>query len=210
MPATLVAIAAVVSWLPRIIERHGGAGWVVRAASLAALAMLCLRHLDVFGRQFNDKPVIVGAGADALRFDRVRGDTMRLMIEQIDRRLSRDDTLAVVPEGAFVNYYTRRSNPTGFINLMPPEMIMFGAEQVLERFRAARPDWIVVTQSDMQAYGLKSFAADYGRDVWAWVAMNYHEVDAVGDTNVFFMRLYERNDHVSAPVSKNAAHHTPR
>jgi hypothetical protein len=206
MPATLVAIAAAVSWLPRLIERHGGAGWVVRMAALAALGMLCFRHLDVFGRNFNDKPVVIGAGADALRFDRARGGTLRDMLEQVDRRLGPNDTLAVIPEAAFVNYYSRRANPTGYVNPMPPEMIMFGPDRVLDRFRTAPPDWIVITHSDAAAYGFQSFAADYGRDVWVWAAANYHEVATVGKNDVFFMRLFERNDRVrgKSPAAPSA------
>lgn len=203
MPALLVAAAAAVCWLPHVVHRNGGAAWVPRMAAVAALGVLVVRHLEVFGQNFNDKPIVVGSGADALHFDFARGAVLHDMLEQVKMRLDVDDTMAVLPEGAFVSYFARRTNPTGYANLMPPEMIMFGGpEVVLERFRQARPDWIIVTSSQPQAYGLKSFAADYGRDVWVWAAANYHEVISVGNGEVFFMRLYERNGHKSEPRSE--------
>jgi hypothetical protein len=198
MPALLAATAAAVCWLPNVVHRNGGARWVGRMAALAALAVLTVRYLEVFGENFNGKPIVVGSGADALRFDRVRGTVLRDMLEQIDRRLDLDDTLAVMPEGAFVNYFARRANPAGYANLMPPEIIMFGgAERVRDRFRRTPPDWIVVTFSNPESYGYKSFASDYGKEVWAWAAANYHEVVSVGNNRVFFMRLFERNGHQS-------------
>ena len=73
---------------------------------------------SVFARNFNNKPVVVGTGANALGFDRVRGGALSAMVGEIDRRCDPSDTLAVVPEGAFVKVGQR-------VRAFPPEWPSF-------------------------------------------------------------------------------------
>jgi hypothetical protein len=81
-------------------------------------------------------------------------------------------TLATVPEGAMINYLSRRENPTGYINLMPPEVAMFGQSRIVGSFAAHPPDFILLVQSDPSDYGYRSFA-DYGGEIDRWVQTNY-------------------------------------
>src|SRR5262249_11472579 len=123
MPATLVAIAAMLSWLPSWLDQRGASGGIARAAMLPVVGLFVFVHLRAYATKFSDLPVIVASGADRFRADE-RGRAVNEMLVVLDS-LPRDSTLAVVPEGAMINYLARRANPTGYINLMPPEVAMF-------------------------------------------------------------------------------------
>ena len=45
-------------------------------------------------------------------------------------------TLAVLPEGVMLNYLLRRDSPLRVINLMPPELLVFGEEGILHALGA--------------------------------------------------------------------------
>lgn len=193
MPAMLVAVAAVVGWIPAWVDRTGGFGWAPRAAAITALAILCVHWLGPFARNLSSsdvKPIVLGEGADALRFDR-RATAMRDMLAMLDERAGDGDTLFVLPEGALVNYYAAMRNPTGYVYLMPPDMLMFGHENVLAALRRSPPDWVVMIKSNPSAYGFEGFAKDYGREIWSWVGEHYTEVATTGDSR-FWMKLYGR------------------
>jgi hypothetical protein len=116
------------------------------------------------------------------------------MIEVL-RKLPPGATVATVPEGAMINYLARRVNPTGYINLMPPEVVMFGQRRILEAFERRPPNYVVrVLASDSSDAGFKSFELDYGSEVHAWIMQHYRRVPTPPEAQIgeFPLLLLER------------------
>jgi len=108
------------------------------------------------------------------------------------RQLPAHATVATVPEGTMINYLARRRYPTRYVNLMPPEVIMFGQQRILDALRASPPDYVVVVRGSNPAdYGYKSFAEDYGRDIFAWIRESYREIPVRTDP-AYPLMLMER------------------
>jgi hypothetical protein len=179
MPALLVTVALLASWWPNFIDRRGGSGAVLRGAAAAAVGLVVFVHLRVYAEYFSDAPVVVAPGtADAFRSGDRRAVSVNLMLDAL-RQLPSRATLATVPEGTMINYLSRRRNPTRYVNLMPPEVIMFGQQRILDEMRASPPDYVVIVRGSSPAdYGYKSFAADYGKEIFAWITQNYREIPA--------------------------------
>src|SRR5262249_11506232 len=88
-------------------------------------------------------------------------------------------TVATIPEGIMLNYLSRRPNPTRSINLMPPEVLMFSEQNILADFQLHPPDYIIIIRRfDAASYVYKSVAADYGAQIFSWIAENYVQVPA--------------------------------
>jgi hypothetical protein len=64
---------------------------------------------------------------------------------------------------------------------MPPELLLFGEDAMLERFRAHPPDAIALVHKDTREYGAPLFGRDYGQKLAAWARSNYHPVRVFGD-----------------------------
>jgi hypothetical protein len=79
-----------------------------------------------------------------------------------------------------VNYLARRVNPTGHINFMPPELIIFGEDEIVDAFRRAPPDFVLLIRKDTREYGLAGFGQDYGLDLVDWIRARYREVARSG------------------------------
>jgi 4-amino-4-deoxy-L-arabinose transferase-like glycosyltransferase len=176
MPAMLVCVAILMSWIPRETDRYNGNGAVVRAAAVAIFALVVAVHLEPFARLYASKPLVVAAGADRFHWLDARGAAVNRMLSRLSE-LPSGATLVVVPEGIMLNYLSRRVNPTRYINFMPPELVMFGQDQIVAQLAEHPPDYvIVVSNSDPASYGYDSPAADYRARILPWIAANYDAV----------------------------------
>ncbi|MCE9593199.1 MAG: glycosyltransferase family 39 protein [Planctomycetes bacterium] len=171
----LPAIALVVAWtvhdLPAFVARRGGSASIARSFALGLLALVVAAHLEISNARFAKKTVAVGEGADRFLAD-VRGE----YLNQALAVLAKDDpksTLAVFPEGVMANFLLRRRNPTPFVNFMPPELLLFGEAKIVDAFRAAPPDRVLLVHKDTSEYGFALFGADYGRELATWISANY-------------------------------------
>ena len=196
MPATLLLCAALVSWLPAMAGGASGRSPIIRAGAVGAIAVATLSLLWVVGLRIDERTLAVGEGADRFLAG-FRAPAINAALEEIETRLDPDDSLVVLPEGVMLNYLARRANPTGHINFMPPELIIFGEDRILEALLASPPDYVALTHKDTREYGLDFFGRGYGRKLFAWVGHHYRPVALFGghplrDGTRFGIRLMER------------------
>jgi len=140
----------------------------------------------------------VGVGSDRFLAG-FRAPAVNAALAEIDKRLGSDDTLVVFPEGVMLNYLARRVNPTGHINFMPPELIIFGESRILDALRANPPNYIALTHKDTREYGLDFFGRGYGRALLGWVQLHYRSVALFGQPPLregtkFGIRLMKRHE----------------
>ena len=98
----------------------------------------------------------------------------------IGRYIGPRQTLAVLPEGVMLNYLARRVNPTPYNKLMPPELIAFGEQDVLQAFADDPPDFIMLVHKDTSEFGARFFGRDYGRRIFEWIHAGYEPVLVIG------------------------------
>lgn len=203
MPAALILCVALVSWLPAIAGRYAASGAIMRAGALGAISAALLSLLWVTALRIDERTAAVGEGGDRFLAG-FRAPAFNAALDEIERRFREDDSLVVLPEGVMLNYLARRLNPTGHINFMPPELIIFGEDRILEALRADPPDYVALTHKDTREYGFDLFGRGYGRKIFAWVTRNYRSVALFGSPPLqrgteFGIRLMQRR---SQPQSK--------
>jgi hypothetical protein len=109
-----------------------------------------------------------------------------------------DSTLAVLPDGALLNYLLRSPNPTPYYLMTPWEMRAFGGEDaVFARMSEDPPDYFVLANVDMSEYGPKYFGFDarYGLRTRLWLEQNYELMADIGEkdeTQRPWLRIYRR------------------
>jgi len=174
MPATMFVVSAFVARLPAWVGAHGGDGRGTRAATLGVIAAIAASFGPIIETRFAERTVPIGHGADAFLIEPAKS-AAREALASIDA-LPPGATLAVLPEGVMFNYLARRVNPTGIVNFMPPELIVFGEDRILAAFTANPPDFIAMTHKDTQEYGVDFFGRGYGRALHAWIVRNYRRL----------------------------------
>jgi hypothetical protein len=183
VPATALVAALAWCWLPARVAAAGGSAPVLRAAVAAALACFAGAHLAQTARMHAAKTVEVGTGADRFLAD-ARGTVVNEALAWLDANTPAGGarpTVAVLPEGVTLNYLARLRNPTPYFNFMPPEIVLFGEEEILDAFRASPPDLVLLVHKDTIEYGVRFFGRDYAVRLGVWIRENYREVKRFGD-----------------------------
>lgn len=179
MPGTVALIAALLTWIPRTINRYDGFGPVFAAGCLGFLLAATPDIAKIMEFQFAGRIYSVGSGNDRFQDGRA-ASYVATALREIERRVGPDETLAVIPEGVMLNYLARRAASTPHNNFMPPELLIYGEERILRDFRASPPDFIAVVHKNTTEYGFPLFGRDYAEDFYAWVKANYSRVHRTG------------------------------
>jgi hypothetical protein len=196
MPGTALALAALVCWLPRFVGMRGGDARLVRAALIGVVVAVVISLLPVIAFRIEERSATLGAGRDAFLAEPGIARVLQPLLDELETHPA-EATLAVLPEGVMINYLARRVNGTGYVNFMPPELLMFGEDRILEAFRAHPPDLVVIAHKDTREYGVGFFGRGYGRELHRFVSQHYQPVARFGDpplaaTSRFGAILYER------------------
>ena len=175
MPATMVLIVAVTAWIPQAIKRNGGAGLAFCGGAACLVLMATVPYLEAVNMHLQSKVYAVGQGVDQMYWS-TRALAFNKFLEYMQKTIPQEKTLSAMPGCAMFNYLSRRPNPSGYITCIPPEMTMFGQENILNGYKNAPPDYIILVHRDDRQYGARFFGQDYGLDLFAWVAANYDEL----------------------------------
>ncbi len=179
LPGTMLLAVAAFGWVPAWIRRRGGAAGVVQAAVLGAWLAAAGVHLRVCQSFWARKTVEVGAGADWFLADS-RGRAVNAAVAWLTENTAPDETLAAFPEGEMLNYLARRRTSVRYGKFLPPELLMFGAGDVLAALRARPPDVVALVHRDDSEYGVRFFGQDYARRIGSWIRRAYRPVLRIG------------------------------
>jgi hypothetical protein len=182
MPATLLLVALFVHELPAQARRRWDGGRLARFVSVALVAAGLVACLRLSAAHYAMADVAVGGGADAIRAAGVRARVIRDALTALDATLPADATLLVYPEGAGINYWLRRKNPSRFTLFLPTELDAFGREAVLADVEAARPDAVLLLHRNHREFGVGPFGADpeNGRELFDWLHRGYELRSRIG------------------------------
>jgi hypothetical protein len=206
IPATVTLIVVICATIPRALDRMASptAGSTFRIVSLCLLAATIVPYVLHSAGWYATRIVPIGFGADRFWASNSPmfspATAVQETLEDLRTRIGPDSRIAVLPEGAMLNYQLRRETPLRIINVMPPEIMAFGEDDVLRSLEAAPPDFVVVLHRDMKEYGYPVFGTDprYGQRTMTWITARYRVVRAIGrdrtEPSVPAVQILERND----------------
>jgi hypothetical protein len=203
---TLVLVVALVDWIPAGLEARGRRGWVFRAAAATFVAVLTVGLMGISGNCMKAKKAVVGFGPDVFVADE-RGPAMQDMAAYVAGTTEPGQTLTVLPEGAMLNFLTRRRSAVPFIAYTPPDEAMFGEDRMFAALQAGRPDYVAVLSRWTDNFGPARFGIDYDTRISAWLRDHYSAVHLSGGMpfagSEFGILLLRRND--LSPVAAAAS-----
>jgi len=172
MPATMLLVAAVFGWIPATIQRAGGNAAVYLAGAAGLWGAVLAVHLMMTATAIGQLTQIVGSGGDAFRAPPWSIYVNRV-VAAARQIISPDQTLNCFPEGIMINYLARRRAASPYVNYNPPDLLLFGEQNMLEALRRRPPDYILIVHKDTREFGVRFFGTDYGRELFAWIASHY-------------------------------------
>ncbi len=183
LPSVIVMIVFFQDILPRHLSMAGPARLVITAAIsflfLLILAVDLKSSMDVYAaRQFK-----VHSGPDEIIADAdFHPETVFIadFLQKAGRVLGPNANFTAFPDGAMLNFLTRRLNPLPFTVFKPTEMIRYGESRILTSFQNHRPDFIVLSNDGWRPVvypGTRGPSFDhYPVTIRAWIMAHYHPV----------------------------------
>ncbi len=179
LPGALALCAFLVCWLPEAVRRWPFPRVALRAAGLGIIASVIIAHLLVSGYWYGNLKTPVGSGADRFRAQ-ASGAVLNQAVAWLEQERP-DATLAAYPDGAMLNYLSKRRNPSGQTLAVPTALALIGEDRVIRDLAGAPPDLIAIVHKDTSDEGARAFATDYAVDLGRWIQDNYREVIVFGE-----------------------------
>lgn len=186
MPAFVGTIYLLLWLLPRLLTRHGVQLLPFRRLVWCVIVFVCLQLLVQSAIHYHRITFAIGSGGDEIKTADTerdqRGLAIAAAISWLKANVSPRATLAVLPEGALINYLTRRINPTGYPVWLPPEMEAFGQARMTAAFERHSPDYTMLVQRSYRRYEVKDFGqqSGNGKELMRWIRANYRPVYLIG------------------------------
>jgi hypothetical protein len=186
MPAFVSAVYLLLWALPRQLERCGVRGSLFRGLLWLMLLPGLTRLTQASLQLYSDKTLPIGSGTDAiLVFDphfRPVDAEVASALRWVETNLPPSATLAVLPQGAMINYLSRHTNPCGYVAWNPPEIAAFGQEKMTAALMAHSPDYVIELFVNYGEYGETFFGQEkrFGLDAQQWVDAHYQLVHLIG------------------------------
>ncbi len=202
MPAFVAAVYLLLWELPNVLEKYGVRRNLFRGTIWLMMMIGFLRLFVQSQLVYRDKTVPVGGGHDAIitfsEKTNPTGPPLQSALEWINKNVPQQATLAVLPEGAIVNYLSRRQNPTRYLAWDPAQIAGFGQENMTAAFQNNSPDYIMLIHRDSFDYGVKYFGQEerFGLKLMQWIDANYEPVCLIGNeplrNSLFGIKILKR------------------
>jgi hypothetical protein len=181
LPATLLFVAALVSWIPAEIERRGGRGVVFRGAALGVIGVAIVGTLQLAAPYVASKSSRLGGVDDAIRVHPGLARVLGGALEEVQARTRPGESLTVMPEGVMLNFLARRPLPTRYFSFNPFEVLVYGEDTMVQEFEASPPAAVVLIHHDTSEHGARFLGRNYGIDLLRWIRQHYRTVRQIGD-----------------------------
>jgi hypothetical protein len=182
MPAFVGAIYLLLWRLPRWLEQYCVPP---QPFGITAGLVLAVGILQIFVQselRYAKKTVALGQGRNTLlAFSPAVSASPQLLADAVawlETNTPASATLAVLPEGAIVNFLTHRVNPTPFIVWTPFDSVIFGETNLIAAFAKNSPDYILLTYRNTDEFHTGYFGEDphYGALFKQWLERGYAPV----------------------------------
>ena len=188
MPAFAGGVYLFVWLLPlRLEQRYRVRSHLFRVTACLVLVTGFVRLFLLSESYYLRKDRPVGGDGDkimayGLAVDPFHG-TVETALSWVEKNVPPDATLAVLPEGAMINYLSRRVNPTPHLAWFPPVMAVFGQTNMTAAFEKNSPDYVLIIARSASEFGVGFFGYDprYGMELMQWVGSHYDRVYPVPD-----------------------------
>jgi len=181
-PGTCLLIAAAFGWVPDALRRRRASTFAFVAGALAVWVVWLGTQIEIVRALHRVKGWQVGVGVDAFRADQ-RGAVIESARRALLARTDASDTLTTLVDCEWLNFLTRRRNPSPYGNYNPVSLGMFGEPAMLDALREDPPDWIAWVSFPSIDYGARCFGEDYGAALGAWIRSRYETDLVLGPPN---------------------------
>jgi len=204
LPGVMLGVIAWLEVIPVHWKRVGPDRGLFQAVGLGAITLFTLIHLVSAFVRFGTLNYPLGAEADRI-WANGRAAIVQSAVAAVETLTRPQHTLVVVPEGAMINFLSRRASSISHLTFLPTDLAQYGEGTIVGRLAARPPDYLMVLARplrDLREYGCQAFGEDCARELSRWIDAHYLQVFAEDENGVPLYSLRVRRDDIERPPSK--------
>ena len=189
MPAFVGCVYFLIFLLPSLMKP--AAAVYFRGAMALLLLIGFVQFIGLSWLFYQDKTFPVGPQQDTIITYKADTEPAGPALEEATEWLTANtrpgDTLGVLPEGALLNFWSRRRNPTGFLHpgfpgARPSVIWPFNDDALFEAYRQHPPEYVALVHRDGSEWGGAYFGQKkgYGLELMHWIRENYELARLIG------------------------------
>jgi len=175
----LIALFALIKDKLNLNEKHLGVYVLLVGATLA------FKNTDLVNKY------LINTNRGGIYADKALQMSTDDLIQYINKNTKKSDKIVVFPEGAMVNFLTKRDSDNFFTSLIPLYVETFGEDEIINHFKGTKPDYIVFNNWNTKDYYFKYICEDYAQAFCSFVVQNYSQVKLID--NGFRYLIFKRN-----------------
>ena len=117
------------------------------------------------------------------------------MVNYIKNNTKKDDTILVLPEGAAINFLTDRKSNNKYYYLIPPNIEIFGEDNIVKDLENNLPDYLVIQPMSYLNFKETYFCESFGNKICSIIPKYYEKPIVFGKE--FWLAIYKKKE--SAP-----------
>jgi hypothetical protein len=184
MPAFAAGTYCVLWLLPTLLEEK----WQVPARLFrsAISVVFILGFVSLFRVSESDyamQKISVGVGSNRMlaSANLEHANEFNTALGWIEKNVPKNATIAALPQGAELNFLSRRTNPTPCVAWDPNYIAIFGESRMTATYKESPPDYIAIVDRRVKYIDSPCFgSAGYGKDLMQWIHQNYRVQTLIG------------------------------
>lgn len=139
----------------------------------------------------SEKKYLISEERGQIYTNKSPGVATKDLIDYIRSNTKTTDAIIILPEGAMVNFFTKRNGDNYMLSLIPLYIETFGEDNIIKRFQKTKPEYVIFNSWVSVDYYYHQICADYALNLCGYVMTNYSQtkrIDKDGFTYVIFKR----------------------
>jgi hypothetical protein len=184
MPAFAAGAYSLLWLLPMLLEKK----WQVPALPFRSTmsVVLILGFVSLFRVSesgYAMQKISVGTGSNRMlaSANLEHANEFKAALGWIEKNVPKNATIAALPQGAEINFLSRRINPTPCVAWDPNYLAIFGESRMTATYKESPPDYIAIVDRRVKFIDSPCFGSPgYGKDLMQWIQQNYRIQTLIG------------------------------
>src|SRR5574344_1230337 len=130
--------------------------------------------LDFTTGNFQTKNVALKTSKSLFYLDKVGCENIYDLTKYIQKNSTKEDEVAIYPEGTFINFLADRKSYDKYNSLIPIYVETFGEKNILKDFKNDKPKLIILHNKDLSfSYPYRYICIDYAQNLCRYVEQTY-------------------------------------
>ncbi len=167
---------------------------LVRLVFLIILTILCLLFSISNGKRINliFENTKYNFYKGYLYPEKLYSNSVHSAIRYIKENTKTDDKVLVLPEGAMINFFTDRKSHNKFYYLIPPNIEIFGEDNIVKELEDDLPEYLVIQPMSFYNFNETYFCESFGKKICNLIPQYYQPPIVFGSD--FWIAIYKKRE----------------